>query len=235
MLIRHACVLLLAGLCSVAGAADKLTITTELAPPTSMLEMLTRVGVDFEISMLPWKRAYSAALTNPSTCVYSTTRTPEREHLFKWVGPTDEGDWVLMGVAGRKYNLRTLEDARNLRIGTQFGDARNDYLRAHGFETDAAHTDTINPQKLLLGRIDLWAASMRRGTTALAARGLAGKIVPVLVFNHIQVYLACNVSVPDALIERMNATLEAMARDGTSRRIDRKYENYVEPPAARGR
>jgi polar amino acid transport system substrate-binding protein len=198
-------------------------------------EMLTRVGVDFEITMLPWKRAYSAALTHPSTCVYSTTRTPEREHLFKWVGPTDEGDWVLMGLAGRNYNLHTLEDARPLRIGTQFGDARNDFLRAHGFDTDAAHTDTINPQKLLLGRIDLWAASMRRGTTALAAKGLADRIVPVLVFNHIKVYLACNRAVPDALIERMNATLEAMAKDGTSRRIDHKYDSYIEPRASQVR
>ncbi|HZX26828.1 MAG TPA: transporter substrate-binding domain-containing protein [Telluria sp.] len=231
-----------AGLCAGAAAAPQLIITTELSPPTSMLEngrvigsatervrgMLERSDISYTITMFPWKRAYSAALSHPFTCVYSTTRTPERESLFKWAGPTAEGEWVLMGRADREYHLRSVEDARGLRVGTYFGDARDDYLRERGIETDPAHNDLINPQKLMMGRIDLWAASMRGSVAWLERNGLAGKIVPVLVFNRVKVYLACNRSVPDAVIHKMNAALETMGRDGTLRRIDKTYENWTE-------
>ncbi|TFW23720.1 ABC transporter substrate-binding protein [Massilia arenosa] len=241
MSLRGSGLALLLAVGTAAGAAPKLTITTEYSPPTSMVEdgrvvgtatdrvreIMARVGVDYTIDSYPWKRAYAAALSHAHTCVYSTTRTPEREHLFKWVGPTDQGEWVLMGRADRQYNLHTLDDARHLRIGTYWGDARDEYLRSRGFLVDQAHTDVINPQKLLLGRIDLWAASLR-GIAVLKQKGLADSIVPVLIFNKVKVYLACNPSVPDELITRMNAAMDAMQRDGTTRRIDKQYETWVE-------
>jgi polar amino acid transport system substrate-binding protein len=51
-------------------------------------------------------------------------------------------------------------------------------------------------------------------------------VVPVLVFNRIRVYLACNRAVPDALVARMNGSLEAMERDGTSSAIVHKYDDW---------
>jgi polar amino acid transport system substrate-binding protein len=234
--------LLLALACVRADAAPlaSLAITTELAPPASMLkdgkvvgsgtdkvrEMMVRTRTPYTIELLPWKRAYAEALAGQRSCVYSTTRTPEREALFKWVGPTDAADWVLLGRADRPMHLKTLEDARGLRIGTYHGDARNDYLRERGFKVDPAPKDWNNPEKLMMNRIDLWAASLRKGQPVLEQHGLATRIVPVLTFNQIKVYLACNRAVPDALIKRLNAALEAMERDGTSDRIERKYANW---------
>ncbi|MDQ1833199.1 substrate-binding periplasmic protein [Massilia scottii] len=225
----------------VAQAPPRLYITTEYSPPASMLdgervigystekirEIMARTSISYSIDLLPWKRAYSAAVQRPDGCVYATTRTPERERLFKWVGPTDEGEWVLLGRADRAHQLTTLEDARALRIGTYNGDARDDYLRSRGFQVDPAPNDMLNPQKLLMNRIDLWAAGLRPGSGVLEQNGWAGKIVPVLVFNRIKVYLACNRAIPDPVIDKMNAALEAMNRDGTSRRLERKYDNWV--------
>lgn len=235
----------------------QLTILTEYAPPTSMLQdgselgnkpgnklvkgtvvgsgtdkvrdIMARTGVDYTIALQPWRRAYTAALTRPDTCVFSTTRTPERERRFKWIGPTDRADWVLLGRADRHYALKTLEDARKLRIGTYNGDARDSFLRERGFIVDTAQDDLINSKKLALGRIDLWAASLRHGSTVLAQQGGMIKIVPVLRLKQVGVYLACNVSVPDTLVARMNAALAAMQRDGTIRKIDRSYETWRAP------
>jgi polar amino acid transport system substrate-binding protein len=218
--------------------APRLYITTESAAPSSMREgnevtgidtdkvrgIMARTGVGHTIELLPWKRAYNAALQRPDGCVFSTTRTPERERLFKWVGPIDEAEWVLMGRADRSFQLHSLEDARALRIGTYHGDARDQYLRARGFEVDPAPNDLLNPPKLLVNRIDLWAATRRPGSRVLAQHGWSRQIVPVLSFNRVGMYLACNRAVPDALVERMNEALEAMARDGTLRHIERKYE-----------
>lgn len=236
-------VVLLASVAVSAGAAStsppRLYITTETSAPSSMLEngrvvgiatdkiraAMDRVGVAYEITLLPWKRAYMSALQRPDGCVYSTTRTPEREALFKWVGPTGVGQWVLMGRASRQWRINSLEDARGLRIGTYHGDARDAYLRSRGFAVEAAPNDFLNPQKLLQGRIDLWAASLSTGSRVLTRNGWDKEIVPVFVFNRIEVYLACNRAVPDALVERLNAQFEAMTRDGTATRIERAYSS----------
>lgn len=224
------------------AARPRLTITTETSAPSSMLEgtrvtgiatdkvreAMQRAGVDYSIELLPWKRAYLAAQQRPDACVYSTSRTPERENLFKWVGPTAVAEWVMLARADRKLLLRSLEDARGLRIGTYNGDARDAYLRSRGFRVDAANEDLANAGKLLLDRIDLWAASLRTGTTILSRYGYDKKIVPLLVFNRIELYLACNPGVPDAVVARLNAAFASMERDGTARRIERRYENWGE-------
>lgn len=187
-------------------------------------EIMRRAGIGYTIEVLPWKRAYSAALERTDACVYSTTRTPEREHDFKWAGPIANAEWVLMARADRKLKLNSLEDARRYRIGTYNGDARDQFLRARGFDVDPASNDMVNPRKLMMGRIDLWAASLGINSQQRLERlGYAGKVAPVLVFNRIRTYLACNRAVPDPLMARMNAALAAMERDGTARAIRNKY------------
>jgi polar amino acid transport system substrate-binding protein len=235
---------LLCAAASLAGASEppRLHLLTESSPPTSMRagrevigsgtekvrEIMNRTGTSYTLELLPWRRAYTMVQQQADTCLFSTSRTPEREDLFKWVGPTDEADWVLLGRADRNFHLRTLDDARHLRIGTYHGDARDEYLRARGFLVDPAPVDMMNPRKLMLDRIDLWAASLRRGTTLTKQNSWGENIIPVLTFNRIGVYLACNRAVPSELIERMNAALEGMGRDGTMQRIDHKYQKWVE-------
>jgi polar amino acid transport system substrate-binding protein len=55
--------------------------------------------------------------------------------------------------------------------------------------------------------------------------GYADKIVPVLVFNRIRVYLACNRAVPDELTARMSSALLSMEQDGTMERILHRYDD----------
>ena len=240
-----AMMLVLAGCAALASAsvcAEHLYITTEHSPPSSMLqngevvgsatekvrELLARAGIDYTIDLLPWKRAYALAQQRADTCVYSTTRTPERESLFKWVGPTDEGEWVLFGRAGRDYKLSALADARPLLIGTYSGDARDEYLRTRGFRVEPVQDDVSNPRKLLIGRVDLWAVAVRKGNAALVQSDWSNEIVPVLTFNRVKVYLACNLKLPDATIARMNLALASMQKDGSTRRIEQKYDRKTE-------
>lgn len=228
---------------AVPAQAAALYITTETAAPSSMLDArgqvvgiatdkvraaLERANVAYTIELLPWKRAYAAARRRQDACVYSTTRTPEREALFKWVGPLDTAQWVLMARADRRIALRNLEDARPYRIGTYNGDARDHYLRRRGFTVDAAPHDLINPRKLLLGRIDLWAAALRPGSPVLEQNGWAGKIVPVLAFNQRDVFLACNRGVPDAVVDRLNDAFAVLEREGALGRIERAYDDWAE-------
>ncbi len=227
-------------------AAPRLSIATELTPPSSMLVngkltgfateklkvVMQRSGIEADFMYYPWKRAYIMASTQPNTCVYSTTRLPEREKLFKWVGPTHENDWTLFALAERHIKLASIDDARSMRIGTYSGDVRSEFLIARGFNVDAVQNGDVNPRKLAVGRIDLWASSMRIGTSLAASQGFAGKIVPVLTFKRTELYLACNPGVPDKLIHAMNASLQAMNRDGTAKAIEQQFD-YVQAPQQR--
>jgi polar amino acid transport system substrate-binding protein len=218
-------------------APPHLYIATEISPPSSLVdngqitgyttekvrEIMKRTGTTYDIELLPFKRAMLSVQTRPDTCIYSLTRLPERETLFKWVGPTHSSDWTLFGRAGKNYQVRTLEDARKYHIGAYFGDVRGETLTAMGFTVETVRERLSNPRKLLADRLDLWVSSRQMGGSLIAQNGWQGQIVPVLSFKRTELYLACNVGVPDALIAKMNAALRAMNSEGVSTAIERKY------------
>lgn len=216
---------------TLAAAAD-VRIVGEHLPPSSMMEgnvvvgretlkvrdMMARAGLSYSIELLPWKRAYAQALREADTCIFSTSRTQEREAKFRWIGPLNEAEWILYGLAERHLTLHTLADARGLVIGTVLGDARDDYLRQHGMSVAPVTQEWLNPQKLLLGRIDLWAVSMAVGSKPFVGKEWAGKVVPLLTFNRVQTYLACNKQLPEAQVAAMQRAAAAMRRDGSMAR-----------------
>ena len=226
----------------------RLLITTELSPPSAMLVngkltgfateklkvVMQRSGITAEFNHYPWKRAYILATTQPNTCVYSTTRLPEREPLFKWVGPTHANDWTLFALAERNFKFTKIEDARAYRIGTYSGDVRSEFLIARGFNVDPVQNGEVNARKLAAGRIDLWASSMRMGTYQAARDGLTGKVVPVLTYKLTAMYLACNPKVPDHLIQAMNSALKDMNKDGSAKAIEQQFD-FVQPQRQRSK
>ena len=52
-----------------------------------VLEICERVGHAKTIQVMPWARAYKSILNEDNKVLFSTTRTANREDLFKWVGP----------------------------------------------------------------------------------------------------------------------------------------------------
>ena len=240
MTVRVALIVTLAGLCAVASAEPRvrLMIATAISPPSVMMdqgrlagvatdkvrEIMKRVGVDAGIEVVSFKRAYLLSQTRADVCLFPLMRLPERELLFKWVGPTHESDWTLFGRVGRNYRIHKLEDARTYRIGAYFGDVRGETLAAQGFNVDITRDRLANPRKLLADRIDLWASNIEVGGKIVAENGWQKQIVPVFTFKRAGNYLACNQGVPDQLIAKMNAALHAMNSDGASYAIERKYK-----------
>jgi polar amino acid transport system substrate-binding protein len=77
-------------------------------------------------------------------------------------------------------------------------------------------------------RIDLWVTSLRIGTSLSAEEGFSGKLIPLLTFKRTDLYLACNPSVPDAVVKQLNGILVSMNRDGVAAAIEKKFD-YWEP------
>ncbi|MCE3263140.1 MAG: transporter substrate-binding protein [Pseudoduganella sp.] len=226
-----------------AAPAGTLQLFTEHTPPDIMRDgervygispdkvkaIMSRAGISYTIEIMAWRRAYELALRTPGSCVFSTSRTPEREALFKWIGPLREVDWTFYGLADAPFRLATLADAKGLRIGGYASDVRAQYLLARGFTVDTAGDNSSNPRKLIGRRIDLWATSIPLANGVLQHEGLAGKIVPLLTFHTSRAYLACNKAVPETQLSALNAAMDAITKDGTAAAIDRKYANWRPP------
>lgn len=223
---------------SAAVLAEGLILTTEEAPPTNfsldggktitgsateqIREMMQRAGVTYSISMFPWKRAYAMAESDKNTCVYATTRTPEREAKFHWIGPVAPNDWMLFVKADSTVTVKNLDEAKKFRVGGYRGDAEAEFLEAQGFKMDNAGDNDQALKKLVDGRIDIMATGMLDGPWA--AKKLGVRIKPILNFKATELHLACNKSVPTALVDKLNATLKAMEKDGTTAAINKKYQ-----------
>lgn len=113
------------------------------------------------IEVVPWAWGYSLATSQPNVALFSTTRLPQREKLFKWVGPIYSQTWGFYGKNGSGLKINSLEDAKRVaRIGTYHKDAKEQYLQAKGFHNlISANKNISNIRHLMDGHIDLWVSS----------------------------------------------------------------------------
>lgn len=240
MVFRTTAAILCVSLALIGGTAmaAPLTVTTEDYPPFNMQKAGTdeivgmssdllrhafeRAKVDYKITLYPWARAYDMARQDANTCVYSTTRTEEREPLFKWVGPLAHNDWMLFGRADSP-KLASLSDAKAYVIGGYQGDALTEFLKAQGLKVDEANADRLNPQKLKAKRIDFWAAGGALGPYVSKREGVEG-LVPALHVKETTMYLACNKGVPDDVVDKLNAAIRQLNDDGTAATIAKTYQ-----------
>jgi polar amino acid transport system substrate-binding protein len=217
-----------------------LTLTTEEYPPYNMLDERTReptgITVDkvvelmhrahepFTITSYPWQRAYRLALDMENACVFSTSRTPEREALFTWIGPLAQSDWAIFARADDDRKPKSLEDVRPFTIGGYNQAATGEYLKLRGYKVDLAISDALNPQKLLRNHIDFWATGDLLGKYLIKKAGLTDQIVSLFKFELSELYMACNLAMNPQRAERFNRILKEMDSDGSSAAIERKYQ-----------
>ena len=219
-----------------ATGAPRLVLVTEEYPPYNMSNdkgevvgistaivkaMMTEVGYDCELSIYPWSRAITLARTQVNTCVFSMSRTPEREALYKWIGPLVFNDWSLFGRSGESRPAR-MEDVQNMHIGSYQGDAIVTYLQSRGYFVDVAPSDNLNPKKLQAGRIDYWATGRLIGQYRLRQQGVTD-IEPMLTFNHSEMFLACQKQLPDTQVDLLQKALKELERRGAIKAIYASY------------
>lgn len=219
-------------------AQPPIHLLTEDYPPFNMLlangqitglstdivrEMFRRAGVPYRLDLLPWVRGFNTTVIEKQTCLFSTTRTENREHQFKWVGPLVANSWTLYAGPASPAPILSLEGARRYKIGGYSGDAESQYLISLGFNVELTPTDELNPRKLALGRIDFWASSQYRGGYLVAKEKLP-QLKPVLTFNTVLLYLACNKGVDDVTIRQLGDALKDMQHDGAITQLQKRYQ-----------
>lgn len=216
-------------------SAEPLKLVTEDYPPYAFREngvlkgtsveqielMMKAAGLDHEIEMMPWARALTLAETKPMYCVFTTTHNAERDQKFKWVEPLLAGRTLLVRRTGSGVDPADLGEAAGYLVGATRNDFTVDLLDAHGFKKLDLVTDfNLSLKKLLAGRIDMmpmaedYYGKLRRENVAVER---------VLVLSEQVFSLACNKSVPDAEIARMQTALGNLIADGTQAALFKKY------------
>ncbi|BAP42034.1 ABC transporter substrate-binding protein [Pseudomonas sp. LJDD11] len=189
-----------------------------------MRETFKRAGVEYNLTLrFPWERVYKLALEKPGYAVFSTVRTPEREPLFKWVGPISTVQWVLLARGDSPIvSLSSLEQAKSYRVGAYKGDAVAEHLLLKGFDPVLMLRDQDNPRRLVSGQIDLWATADPTGRWLARQDGITG-LKSVLRFNRAELYLALNKDTPQPIVERLQKALDQIRREGLIDKITDQY------------
>ena len=241
-----ACSLALAGPGLPARADGPLKIVTEEFPPYNMTQngkvtglatdvlqaVLKEVNMQGHIQSMPWARAYEVAQGPETVLIYSITRTPAREKLFKWIGVIAPADWCLLSLQSRPLAPNRLEEAKSRQVATVNQDVGEQFLVSKGFaigqNLQSSAKYEFNYEKLKLGRVDLWVSN------ALVAAYLArqagddpAKVLhcayPMEELSGDSNSMAFSLNTPDDLVARFRAGLEAIKKNGTFDALKRKW------------
>ncbi|QFI69337.1 substrate-binding periplasmic protein [Sinorhizobium alkalisoli] len=226
---------LLAALLPFAAQAAELKMVTESYPPFNFREgdtykgasveqvrlLMEDSGIDHTMEMMPWARALFLAENHEMHCVFTTVHNQERDRRFKWVEPLLTSRTVLIRKSGSTANPKSLEEAKAFRVGTQRDDFTQTILERNGFpRIDLAADLQLTLKKLMTGRIDLMPISEKY---YVSLRRDGQPIEATLILAEDIYSIACNPSVPDELIGRMQKSLDEIIADGTQQRLFEKY------------
>ncbi|MEM9432400.1 MAG: transporter substrate-binding domain-containing protein [Pseudomonadota bacterium] len=186
-----------------------------------VFELMNRAGLTYEVELTRWSRAIGLAQKKPSTCVFSTFRTPDREDKFRWIGPLSEDRSLIIKRSDSDIVLHSLQDALSYSVGTQTGEFTVGILEAAGFEQiDQAASMANALKKLLAGRNDLMAVPE---AYFLEVRRQGVAVEPAFVLPALEVALACNPETDPEHISRMRDALASMVEDGTQELIKLRH------------
>ncbi|WP_440805237.1 substrate-binding periplasmic protein [Pseudomonas syringae] len=236
-------------LCLLLGApawADHYQVVTEEWAPynyeengqlTGMTTEIVRAimavsGNDFNIVLAPSMRASHTLQMRPKTIMYSMFRTPEREALYKWVGPIVE-------ESVHPYQLATAAPVTSLeqllhapQITTRHAGLLPDMLQSLGFKNlDKSAAQSVQLYRMLLnGRTAIIIGDTDAGV-AYQSRQLniaPGTLrqIPIELYRS-SLYIAFSRDCEDELVASWARALETLRQSGELESIQRRYEQLV--------
>lgn len=183
---------------------------------------LEQTDLDYRIKLRNWDYGYNRALSKDNHGIFCTTYTEERAPLFKWVGPLTNNLWTVFAAPDSSFQMDELSDAKDKVFGGYRNDVKSEYLIKRGYQVSALDSDDLNPKRLELGQIDLWLADQLGGPYVASQQNVEG-LKPLFSFNKTQLFLALNLETSDAVVNELQAGLDAIRESGMFEAIETKY------------
>lgn len=207
----------------------KLRIITEVYPPFNFVEsnknvtgqsteivqaIQQKLSTQAHIEVMPLADGLELAQKGPNVAIFSLNRTPQRQALFKWVGPIGSYEQAFYAIKGSTVTLSRLEDAKKIgRIGVYKGDAGNQFLAAQGFTNlDESQNDVEALKKLMDNQVQLWLGNTKglEITAKEAGVNLDDLVALPVVVIQADLYIAFSKDVPDSTVAAWQSALDSL-------------------------
>ena len=123
--------------------------------------IMEHAGLNYNIQVYPWARAYKLARDNAYAGVFSIMRSKQREPYFRWVCPIAEQESLYFVRLANRTDiiLNEINDAKNYMTSVSRDEFDHQLLLQHGFKSrqhfSATTGDSTNLRLLLSGHTDL--------------------------------------------------------------------------------
>jgi polar amino acid transport system substrate-binding protein len=207
---------------------------TELVKQT-----FAEAGLTYQINFESWSRAYQLAQRDSNTCIYSMSRSPERESLFQWIGELSYNHTALYTMASRAdVQVSSLDDARRYVVAVTRDDVTHHYLKSRGFEEGKnlyVLQSISNMLPVLSGRrndIDLIIVNdtiLRYRAQEAGLDATQFRRLLVLPDLPLAFHLACSLKTAPDVVDKLRAGLRQLKADGRFEQIAGQWSERLKP------
>jgi polar amino acid transport system substrate-binding protein len=183
-------------------------------PGAVLLDRLRELsGLPLEPTVIPFARALLPESLQAGACLIALTRTPDREARYRWAGPWSSSVIALYGRTGETRKVNGPEDMRGARIAALRAAPTAGWLKERGLDAYEVNNVAAGLRLLQAGRVDYWLGNDVVTRLTLKASGAA---MPRLLFSfgRIELYVACHLATPAAIVGRLHGGLAQLRANG---------------------
>jgi len=230
------------------NSIDKVQIFTENYPPYNMEVngKLKGISVDIlsamfkqmhsnktvnDIKLRPWATGYKITSKKKNCMLFSTTRTAQREKLFKWVGPIVATKIGIIAKKSRHIKISNIKELNNYKIGAVIKDIGEQLLLEQGVSKNnidsigGKNPVVLNFQKLGKGRIDMFAYETNVAMYGAKSYQIDQKDFEIIyILKQGQLYYAFNKNTDDTIIQKYQKALDDIKSNGVYKNILDQYK-----------
>ncbi len=168
-------------------------------------EMMKRAGFQYQIKVMPWRRAFAQAQGDANVCLFSMNYTEERAPLFKWVRPLyGGGGLALFARADDPRRYETDADVKGNVLLARTAEASSKRLADFPNITVVKVDSDMDGFNLLeRGRGDLLMSGLLMAKTLLTRTGRQDAFRVAYVLEEASVAIGCSLKTDDVLIDRL--------------------------------
>ncbi len=228
---------------SLSGSAsgEKIVFVTSDQPPYVMSEkgqpsgldidivqeLCSRLGVEAEIRVLPWKRALKNAEKGEADAIFAPRNTEERAAFLYYPSePLIIERTVILAPKGSGIKINSLDDLKGKVVGVVRGYAHDPkFDNEKGIEKAECNDDTELVKIFSNGRVSLIAGS-DEGSLRYVCKQSGFEAETVYVLNEAPTYIAFSKAKGEkgkALTEKFSQALRQLKEEGFIKKIESKY------------
>ncbi len=179
-----------------------------------------------DVILTDWNAGYNAALNNPNTVIFSTTRSDARDPLFKWVGPVAPTRTAIIAKKGTK-KITDPKQLKGSKIAVIKGDIGQVLAKSEAGVADKDFLEFSNLNDVVSalesGKAKYWTYEGNVAIWTLKNKGLLDKYEIIGSLGTNDLSYSFNKNIPDEVILKIQDAIDEIKLSGEYQAILEKY------------